>query len=141
MSLLLLKINLFGWDFHRTNSFNPRLNPVIKCSLTSNNIWLVDLGFLGSRKIGILVQYYLEQDMISQILNILCNIYIYIYRVVQIKVYDRVCSLNQLINQFLCCILFLSTYIYRQFFFFKHVFKINRKKVTVIWILCKRCVW
>ena len=67
---------------------------------------------------------------------------LYIYRVVQIKVYDRVYSLNQPINWFfLCYILFLSIYIYRQFFFCKHVFRINRKKVTVIFILCKRCVW
>ena len=48
------------------------------------------------------------------------------YRVVQKKVYDRVCSLKKLIYRLFCDILF-----FRQFLFSKHVFKINRKKVIV----------
>ena len=55
-----------------------------------------------------------------------------VYRMVQKKIYDRVCS--QLINWFFMLYSF-SLYIYGQFFFCKHVFKTNRKKVTVIWIL------
>ena len=34
-----------------------------------------------------------------------------------------------------------SLYIYTQFFFCKHVSKINKKKVIAVWILCQRCVW
>ena len=48
------------------------------------------------------------------------------YRVVQIKVYDRACSLN-LINWFFMLYSFLSLYI-QTILFCKHVFKINRKK-------------
>ena len=49
-----------------------------------------------------------------------------IYRVVQIKVYDRVCGLNQLIKWFFCLFLFF-TYL-QTIFFSKHVFKINTNK-------------
>ena len=48
----------------------------------------------------------------------------------QKKVYDRVCSLNQLID-FLSYILFLSIYTDNSFFA-NMFFKINRKKVKVI---------
>ena len=63
-------------------------------------------------------------------LNLESHIYntIYIYRVVQIKVYDRVCSLNQLIIRYYL-LYYFSLPIYRQLFFSKHIFKINRKKL------------
>ena len=38
-----------------------------------------------------------------------------LYRVVRLKVYDRECSLNQLINRFFCYILFLFLYTYNSF--------------------------
>ena len=64
-----------------------------------------------------------------------------IYRVVvQIKVYDRACSLNQLDN-WVFLLYYFTLPIYGQFFFCKHVFKINRKEVTRKWILWNRRVF
>ena len=57
---------------------------------------------------------------------------------IQKKVYDRVCSLNKHINFFL--LYSFSLYIYRQFFFRKHVFKINRKNYSKIKFVKSACV-
>ena len=55
-------------------------------------------------------------------------IYISIYWVVLIKVYDRVCNLNKLINYFFGYILFRSNSI-QTILILKSFFKINRKKI------------
>ena len=58
---------------------------------------------------------------------------------VQIRFYDWVFSLNQLINWNFCCILFL--YLYTENYYITNIFLNLNKKVTLIWILWNRCVF
>ena len=63
---------------------------------------------------------------VSQNLQVIfCKIF-FTNRVVQIKVYDRIYSLNQLINWFFYATFFFSLYI-QTILFCKHVFRINGK--------------